>query len=286
MTMTKFLIGAAALAMLSANPASAQLLGGGGGGGGMLGGGLGGIGGGAGGALGGVGSLGGSMGGIGRLPDTAIDTAGRTSSSGRVDKSVNHRNGRVSASGSGSTDSAIANTTSIAGRSISGSGATSASGSGGTDAQLIGTDNVRGIADQTVGATRGAVQQTGDTAKSAASSAQGYTSSASGSAAGTGSGALSGGTGMLALAGSAAGSGTGAFNVMPGMNVTDAKGHIIGKVHDLKSTSTGQVRDVVMTVGNRTATLPASNFSGSGNALVSVMGKGDITSAAKDQAAK
>jgi hypothetical protein len=147
--MTKFLIGAAALALLSANPASAQLLGGRGG---MLGGTLGG----AGGVLGGTGSIGGSMGSIGRLPDTMSDTAGRTSSAGRVDKSVNRRNGHVSASGTGTTDTAITNTSSIAGHSVGGSGAGSASGNGGADVQLIGTDTVRGIAGQTAG-TAGAL---------------------------------------------------------------------------------------------------------------------------------
>lgn len=256
----------------------------------MLGGTLGGLGGMGGGAIGGAGSLGGSMGGIGRIPSTATDTVGRTSSSGRVDKSVNRRNGHVSASGSGSSDAAIANTTSVAGRSIGGSGAGSASGSGAANAQLIGTDNVRSIAGQARDTARGTAGQTRDSARSATSSMQGYSDNKSASAAGTGSGSgsgmLSGGGNMLALAGSAAGSGQGAFNVMPGMNVADAKGHIIGRVSELKSTATGQVRDVVMTVGDRTATLPASNFSGSGNVLVSAMGKSDVSSAAKSQTAQ
>lgn len=283
--MTKFLIGAAALALFSANPASAQLLGGAGGG--MLGGTLSSMGGGiGGGTLSGAGSLGGTMGGIGHLPDTATDTVGRTSSSGHVNKSVNRRNGQVSASGSGSTDSAIANTSSVAGRSIGSSGAASTSGSGGINAQLVGTDTVRSVTGQTVGAARGTVQQTREASGSAISGAQGYTKGVGGNTAATGSGTLSGGTGMLALAGSAAGNGNGSFNVMPGMNVTDAKGRVIGTVSDLKSTSTGQVRDVIMTVGKRTASLPASNFSGSGNVLVSAMAKGDVANAAKEQAAK
>jgi hypothetical protein len=66
--------------------------------------------------------------------------------------------------------------------------------------------------------------------------------------------------------------------------VTDAKGRAIGTVQDVRTTASGKVRDVVVAVGNRTATLPAANFSGSGDALVSAMGKGEVKDAAKDQA--
>jgi hypothetical protein len=280
MTMTKFLIGAAALALLATNPASAQLLGGGGGG--MLGGSLGG----AGGALGGMGSLGGSMGGLGRMPDTVTSTTSRTSNSARVDKSVNRHTGHVSATGSGSSDLALANTTSVAGRSVGSTGAASASGSGTMNAQLVGTDTVRSVGTQAMGTTSGAVQQTRDAGGSAITSARDYTNAVTGSAGAAGSGALSGGTGMLALAGSAAGNGAGSFNVSPGMDVADAKGRIIGTVSNLKSTSTGRIENVVMKVGSRTASLPASNFVGSGGVLVSAMGKGDVTNAAKEQSAK
>ncbi|MDB5715870.1 MAG: hypothetical protein JWO15_3267 [Sphingomonadales bacterium] len=282
--MTKFLIGAAALALLSANPASAQLLGGGGlggsmGGGGMLGGGMGG----AGGMLGGAGSLGGTFGsGIGRMPDTVTDTTGRTSNSARADKSVNRRTGHVSATGNGSTDSALANTNSVAGRSVGGSGAASASGSGALDAQLIGTDTVRSVGNMAAGKADSTAQQTRETSKSATPAAKSNPGGITGNGAMTGAGTLSGGPKMLTLAGNGAGS----FDALPGMNVNDAKGRFIGTVSKFESTSTGRVEKVVMKVGNRTASLPASNFTGSGDVLVSTMPKKDVTTEAKKQDAK
>jgi hypothetical protein len=40
---------------------------------------------------------------------------------------------------------------------------------------------------------------------------------------------------------------------------------------------------MVVAVGDRTAILPAGNFSGSGDVLVSAMGKGDLKGVAKGQ---
>jgi hypothetical protein len=55
-------------------------------------------------------------------------------------------------------------------------------------------------------------------------------------------------------------------------------------VQDVRTTANGTVQSVVMKVGDSTATLPAANFSGSGNALVSGMGKADVKKVAKQQA--
>jgi hypothetical protein len=67
------------------------------------------------------------------------------------------------------------------------------------------------------------------------------------------------------------------------MAVTDAKGHVIGTVSTVRSTAQGSVQQVMVAVGNRTATLPAANFTGSGNVLVSAIGKGEVKNTAKQQ---
>ncbi|MFC0307399.1 hypothetical protein ACFFIH_23915, partial [Rhizorhabdus histidinilytica] len=106
-----------------------------------------------------------------------------------------------------------------------------------------------------------------------------------GSATGSGNaaGTASGGLGQLALAGSAAANAAGSFDVAPGMLVQDARGRVIGTVQDVRSTARGTVQSVVMQVGDATATLPAANFNGSGNVLVSAMGKGEVKKTAKEQ---
>ena len=43
------------------------------------------------------------------------------------------------------------------------------------------------------------------------------------------------------------------------------------------------MQDVQVQVGKLLATVPAANFSGSGNALVSAMGKGELKNTAEDQ---
>jgi hypothetical protein len=65
------------------------------------------------------------------------------------------------------------------------------------------------------------------------------------------------------------------------MTVTDASGKVIGTVRSVNSTASGKVDEVLVRVGKRTATLPAGNFSGSGDVLVSAMGKGAIADAAQ-----
>jgi len=314
--MTKFLFGAAALALLAASPASAQLLGGSGGG--MLGGGLGGT---LGGGLGGVGGLGGAgstLGGgfdghgglestLNRIPETTTATTGRTRDSAHADQHVDRRSGKAHASGSGSTDSALDGATTLGDRSLGGSANAAGSGNGSLDAQLVGTDAVRSTSRQAVGTARGAGSEVVGTARdrgsqavatgrgagsqtlgtthSALGSARGYAGSAAANASGAASGALSAGTGSLAAAGSAAANGAGAFDVAPGMAVTDTHGKVIGTVRELRTTSRGEVEQVVMQVGDRTATLPASNFTGSGDVLVSGKGKGEVKKTAKSQSA-
>lgn len=283
---TKFLLSGAVLALVAAAPASAQLLGGRGGGG--LGGGLGGSMGGLGGGLRGAGSgsLGGTFdGAASRIPATG-DIGSRTQGSARADKQVNARKGSASASAAASGTSMVDGATSVAGRSFSGSGSASGSGSGSADAQLIGTDAVGSAARSTVGTGRGLAAQGRSVAGSAASSAKGYASSAgnvAGAATTAAKGSASGALGQLAAAGSAAANGAGAFNVAPGMAVTDAKGRVIGTVSNVRSTAQGSVHEVMVTVGKQTATLPAANFTGSGNVLVSAIGKGDLKSTAKQQ---
>lgn len=105
---------------------------------------------------------------------------------------------------------------------------------------------------------------------------------ASGNVAGGLTGGASASLGQLALAGSSAANVAGSFDVSPGMVVQDARGRVIGTVQDVRSTASGTVQSVVMTVGNATATLPAANFNGSGNVLVSAMGKGEVKKAAKN----
>jgi hypothetical protein len=90
---------------------------------------------------------------------------------------------------------------------------------------------------------------------------------------------------MLAATGSAAANLAGSFDVSPGMVVEDARGRTIGTVQSVRTTANGVVDTVLVEVGNRTAALPAANFSGSGNALVSAMGKGEVKDEAKSQQA-
>ncbi|PCD03957.1 hypothetical protein COC42_06455 [Sphingomonas spermidinifaciens] len=200
----------------------------------------------------------------------------------RTERQVDRRSGRVRAGGSASGESG----TLLNGRSAIGSGSAetrgSGSGSGAVDAQLIGTDAVRSTTQGAVGEARslagrgrealgGAPDAVGSTAGSAAGNAMG-------SASGSGSGSV--GNGMLALAGSSAAQGAGTFDVQPGMRVVDAKGRAIGTVRDLRSEADGRVREVLVQVGDRTATLPAANFSGQGsgegNVLVSSMKRSDV----------
>jgi len=212
----------------------------------------------------------------------------------------------VNASNESALDSTVANSARIGDRTIGGSGSASGNAGGSADAQLVGTDAVRGAASNAVGRTRDTVSTTRDRAATATDRARGTagntvgnardsagsavsrarsavpsTNQVSGAASGAANGAGSFGNGMLALAGSAAASGSGAFPVSVGMPVTDPKGKLIGTVQSVRTAGRGKVEQVLVKVKDKTATLPAANFTGSGNALVSVMGKGEVSKTAE-----
>lgn len=105
------------------------------------------------------------------------------------------------------------------------------------------------------------------------------------SGAGAAAGGFQGSLGQLAAAGSGAASGGGMFAVEPGMVVTDARGKAIGYVQSVRQTGSGVVEAVTVEVGDRFATLPAANFAGSGDVLVTGMTKGQLKDEAKAQEA-
>jgi hypothetical protein len=259
-------IPAIALALAISTPASAQLLGGGGG----L---TGGLGGGAGGS-------------IGRTTGTVT---GSTTGSIRGEKKIDRKAGRVS--GNGQAQGSSAGT--AAANNAATTGSADASKSGSIDAQLVGTDFVRGTGEDAAARGRGAAETVRGTAGSAAGSARSAAGSASGSASGAGSiagsgsamgsGMASGGMGQLVTSGSFAASKSGSFAIEPGMPIEDAKGRTIGYVQSVKQTKQGVIEAVTVETGNRMATLPAASFSGQGDALVTGMSKGEMTSVAKQQ---
>jgi hypothetical protein len=308
--MKNLLIGTATLALtLTAVPASAQILRGGG----MIGGGMGGA----------LGGQIGSPGGITSLPriDRTIDTSGQGTLSTQGDHHIDTKNGKVSANRSvdASTGTSLTSAASnMAAPSTTASGSAQASGSGGVNAQLVGTNAVRSTASQATGAARsrlattrdqalttvgntrdqatntvGTVRdkagtlrnRTGTLANNATSSATGALNGVSTTASGSGNAAASNGMSNLALAGSGAANSRGMFAVTPGMPVTDARGKVIGTVQSVGTTTRGRVQQLRMKVGDKIATLPASNFAGTGNTLVSTLGKADLKKAAKAQAA-
>ena len=261
-----------ASAMAFSVPASAQLLGGSGGLGGNLGGTLGNPTGPIGGTIGSMGDLTGSGRG-----DTHIDRrSGRVQGKGNADA-----NGKGSAGGNGN----------LLGTPIGGSatGSGGASGNGSLDAQAVGTDYVGQTARGAVGTAQGTASTVAGTAQGAVGhvrdQAGGTLSGVSGTASGAGSlaGNFQGSLGQLAAAGSGAANGSGMFAVEPGMAVTDARGKVIGYVQELRQTGQGVVQAVTVEVGNRVATLPATNFAGSGDVLVTGMTKGQLKKTAEQQ---
>lgn len=58
------------------------------------------------------------------------------------------------------------------------------------------------------------------------------------------------------------------------MRVVGPDGDRLGKVRGVIADSRGQVQALLVKVDGKMATLPAANFSGRGNALVSAMGEG------------
>ena len=65
-----------------------------------------------------------------------------------------------------------------------------------------------------------------------------------------------------------------------------AGGQTIGTVRQVVADGQGRVQALLVDVKGRTATLPAANFSGQGDVLVSAMSAGEIRKAAKDEAAQ
>lgn len=130
--MTKYLYGAAAIALFAANPASAQLLGGATGGlGGTIGGATGGLSG------SGMGTLGSR---IGRDP-ISTDTVTRTTGSARVDRSVHPRKGQADVTGAVTGQTSLSNSVNAAGRPLNTNGAVSGQANGrvGLDGELLQT---------------------------------------------------------------------------------------------------------------------------------------------------
>ena len=247
---------------LIAAPASAQLIGGSGGAGGAIGGGI--------------------QGSIGSTVEHTTGSATADSTlrgSTNVDKKVDHRSGRASTS----TDSKVDGQGSLAGSgeivdsllATSDRSNVSVSGSTSTDATLLGTDAIRGATRNTADTRRQTVGAVKGTASSATTSVPRAGSVNGGGAIGASSMAQ-GGLGQLAASGSGAARGSGNFAVSPGMPIHDTKGRVIGKVQSVKQTSKGVVEIVVVKTGNRTIPVPAANFSGSGDVLMTAMTKSSL----------
>ena len=284
---TLFLATAAALAF-SAAPASAQLLGGGGG---------------LGGTIGGGGSLGGLGGTLDRVPSGTIDrvrepvttttrSTTRADGNARANSNVDRRSGRVAVTGGGDANGNSAIDSAAGALAPAGSGTASGSAEGNANADLIGTDDVRSMAGSTTKAAGGVVGTTRDLAagtRDRARNAVGSIGDPAGSIAGGGAagGSTNGTTNnsALALNGSSAADALGSFAVAPGMEVTDLRGRTIGTVRNLVTDARGRVQAVRMEVGKQLATVPAANFSGSGDVLVSAASKGEIKDMAEDQSA-
>lgn len=286
---TLFLATAAVLAF-SAAPASAQLLGGSGGLGGTLGGG---------GSLGGLGrtigdsgsgTLGSTVERVREPVTTTTRTTSRADGKARANSNVDRRSGRVDAGGAADANGGTALDSTSSALGLSGSGAASGSANGSATADLIGTDDVRGVAGSATSTARGAAGRARNLtagARDRATSAVDGLGNAAGSVAGSGSanGSASGtaSNGPLALGGSAAANTLSGFAVAPGMEVTDLKGRTIGTVRNVVTDARGRVQAVRMEIGKRLATVPAANFSGSGDVLVSAASRGDIKDMAEDQ---
>lgn len=138
----------------------------------------------------------------------------------------------------------------------------------------------------TSGAVRDRATATADQASGRAQGAAGGPSALLGAA---GSGGGSAGTGSAS--GSAAGAGEGMFflggtstpALDVGTRVEDARGRLVGHLEQVNRNARGRIESVAVRVGDRIATLPASNFSAGGDVLFSAMGKGAVKDAAKEQ---
>jgi hypothetical protein len=280
--MKKLIASTITIALLATAPASAQLLGGSGGIGGSLGGSLG----------GGMGSNGPET--IGRAGETLTGRGGVASST-QVDRTVDTRSGRVAtdansnSSANGSLLGGVDPMNNVSNGAASGSASGSANGS--SDRTLLGTDALRSTAGQAIGTTRNTAGSARSAASGAASTGAGTARNAVAGAMGVGSlagsaagnGMAMGNLGQLAASGSTAANADGMFAVAPGMPIEDPKGRVIGYVQEVRQSGSGVVNSVVVESGNRTATLPAADFAGSGDVLVTGMSKGQIKQATKQQ---
>jgi hypothetical protein len=93
----------------------------------------------------------------------------------------------------------------------------------------------------------------------------------SGSGGGSGSGAGAGSLGPVTGSGSADGSGSGGFQVTRRKPVLAPGGERIGKVRERITNGRGEVQQMLVKVGDSTALVPATNFSASGNGVMSAM---------------
>lgn len=262
------------IALISAAPASAQLLGGSGGLGGSLG-----------------GTLGGSLGSdtIGRTTGTITGSGGVTSST-RIDRSIDTRSGEVAtdADSQSSASGSLIGNADLPHKVVTGSadGSASSSANGSAGANLVGTDAVRSTAGQVIGTARNTAGGARSAAIGAATNVVSNASSAgslAGQAAGSGSAMAMGDLGQLAASGSTAANAGGMFAIAPGMPIQDAKGRIVGHVRSVRQSGAGVVQSVIVEAGNRTAELPAANFAGSGDVLVTGMSKGEIKEVSQAQ---
>ncbi len=272
--MKKLIVSTMTIALITAAPASAQLLGGSGGLGGSLG-----------------GSLGSTLGSdtIGRTVGT-INGAGDVTSSTRTDRSIDTRSGKVAADADSNSNAngSLIGAADLPNNAVSGSANGSASGSanGSANAGLIGTDAIRSTTGQVVGTARNTAGSARSAANGAVSNAVSNASGAgsiAGSVTGSGSGMAMGNLGQLAASGSTAANAGGMFAVVPGMPIEDPKGRIVGHVQSVKQSGAGVVQSVIVESGNRTAELPAASFAGSGDVLVTGMSKGELKKASKAQ---
>lgn len=280
--MKTLLISTAIAALAVTTPAHAQVLGGGG---------LGGM---IGGTLNSQGSIGGTLSTPTRTVRSATRGTADASAKTQGSKSVDTRGGRVATNGS--SEAGIAGTVAQATRATLGSNAAtgsasgSASGSGSANVQLIGTDQVRTAANSASGTAGQTIAQSRGTAHGAVNAGTTVAAAATGPLHGSADGMAGLATKLtgarLAAVGSAAASANGAIAIAGGTPVSDADGDTLGTVRQVVSDARGRIEQMLVDVDGMSALLPATNFSASGNVLVSAMSEGEIRHVAEQLAAE
>ena len=270
----KILMLTASALTIMATPAHAQLLGGGG--------------------LSGVtGSINSTVNSTLRAPAQSVRSttrgALRTDASTRGNQNVDRENGNIAIDRS--LDTSLDATTSQligtpAGEAFgNASGSAGASGSGNANAQLIGTNQVTGAVTDAAGKARETTSMVRNIATPAVGSARERIAGAAGQAGslgGTAAGSAMGNgmidNGVLALAGSGAAQGEGAFSVAPGMPVQLPSGQELGRVRDIVATRSGEIRQVIVESKDGLSTIPASNLTAGGTALIAGEASGSASS--------